>query len=113
MNTKITALKKKIELKEKQLKSKQELIIRSKEAVKKIKCEIELLKNELAKEEMLEMTELMSKNHLSIDDVKEAISSGKIAGNSKPLDEDTESVSKKFEEINNSNKDKEEQTDAE
>lgn len=80
MNTKITALKKKIELKEAQLKSKEELAIRSKEAVKEIKHEIELLNNELAKEEMQEMLDLMGEKNLNIDDVKAAIASGVIVG---------------------------------
>lgn len=78
MNTKITALKKKIELKENQLKSKEDLAFRSKEAIKEIKHEIELLQNELAKEEMQEMLELMGEKNLNIDDVKAAIASGII-----------------------------------
>lgn len=80
MNTKITALKKKIEIKEGQLKSKEELAVRSKEAVKEIKHEIELLNNELAKEEMQEMIELMGEKNINIDDVKAAIASGIIVG---------------------------------
>ncbi len=110
MNTKITALKKKIELKEKQLKSKQELIIRSKEAAKEIKYEIELLKNELAKEEMQDFLTFMGEKNLNIDDVKAAISSGKIVGSPKSLDEDKASISKELEEINTN---KEEQANAE
>lgn len=78
MNTKITALKKKIELKEGQLKSKEELAVRCKEAVKEIRHEIELLNNELAKEEMQEMLDLMGEKNLNIDDVKAAIASGVI-----------------------------------
>ena len=80
MNTKIAALKKKIEIKEKQLKSKQELAVRSKEAAKEIKREIELLNNELVKGEMQEMMELMGEKNLNIDDVKAAIASGAIIG---------------------------------
>lgn len=78
MNTKITALKKKIELKEGQLKSKEELAVRCKETIKEIKYEIELLNNELAKEEMQEMLDLMGEKNLNIDDVKAAIVSGVI-----------------------------------
>ncbi len=114
MNTKITALKKKIELKKAQLKSKEELALRSKEAVKEIKHEIELLNNELAGEEMQEMLELMGEKNLNIDDVKAAIASGAIVGsgaaektnenteNTKTdIDEDNiENISAQIEEIN-------------
>ena len=92
MNTKISALKKKIELKEGQLKAKEELAVRSKEAVKEIKHEIELLNNELAKEEMQEMLELMSEKNLNIDDVKAAISSGVIVGSKSNTDENQTAV---------------------
>lgn len=110
MNTKITALKKKIELKETQLKSKEELAIRSKEAVKEIKHEIELLKNELAKEEMQEMLDLMGEKNLNIDDVKAAIASGVIVGSAaenkddkaetEAAENEVKSISAQIEEIN-------------
>lgn len=110
MNTKITALKKKIEIKEGQLKSKEELAVRSKEAVKEIKHEIELLKNELAKEEMQEMLELMGEKNLNIDDVKAAIASGVIVGsstneNKKEKKEISEIISAQVEEINKEEQD--------
>ena len=92
MNTKIAALKKKIELKEGQLKSKEELAVRCKEAIKEIRHEIELLNNELAKEEMQEMLDIMGEKNLNIDDVKAAIASGVITG--------AVSISKQIEEIN-------------
>lgn len=115
MNTKISALKKKIELKEGQLKSKEQLVSRSKEAVKEIKYEIELLKNELAKEEMQEMMELMGEKNINIDDVKAAIVSGIIVGQpptaeEKP-NEEIEDISKDIKEINE-NKNKEENNNA-
>lgn len=111
MNTKITALKKKIELKEAQLKSKEELAIRSKEAVKEIKHEIELLRNELAKEEMQEMLELMGEKNLNIDDVKAAIASGVIVGSAaaenkeeqtetEAAENEVQTISAQIEEIN-------------
>ncbi len=108
MNTKISALKKKIELKTTQLKSKEKLLLRNKEAVKEIKCEIEQLKNELAKEEMQEMRELMGEKNLNIDDVKAAIVSGIIVS-SKPKENEKKSeksqtqasdIAKDIEEIN-------------
>lgn len=109
MNTKISALKKKIELKECQLKAKEELAVRSKEAVKEIKHEIELLNNELAKEEMKEMMELMGEKNLDIEDVKAAISSGVIVGSKSNTDENqTDKIVKELQEIN-----KEEENNAE
>lgn len=114
MNTKITALKKKIEIKKGQLKSKEELAIRSKEAVKEIKHEIELLNNELAKEEMQEMIALMGEKNINMDDVKSAIVSGAIVS-SKPKETEKKAeksqtrmsdIAKDIEEIN-----KEEQKD--
>lgn len=106
MNTRITALKKKIDLKESQLKSKEELLTRCKETVKGIKTEIELLKNELAKEEMQEMIALMDEKNLDIDDVKEAIVSGIIEGSKKNEEENLETkideLSKEIGEINES-----------
>lgn len=114
MNTKITALKKKIELKEKQLKAKEALAAKNKEAVKEIKGEIELLTNELAKEEMLEMMELMGEKNLDIEDVKAAIVAGAIVGKPVKDTEKTETeaddISKKIKEIN---EDKEEKNNAE
>lgn len=109
MSTKITALKKKIELKETQLKSKEELAVRSKEAVKEIKHEIELLKNELAKEEMQEMLDLMGEKNLNIDDVKAAIASGIIVGSTQTKQEEKqdteiEDISKDIKEINSESK---------
>lgn len=107
MNTKITALKKKIELKETQLKSKEELVVRSKEAVKEIKREIELLKNELAKEEMQEMLELMGEKNLKIDDIKAAIASGTIVGGvttAESTKTTVEKITKDIEEINSEGK---------
>ena len=109
MNTRITALKKKIEIKEAQLKSKEELVTRSKETVKGIKIEIELLKNELAKEEMQEMMALMDEKNLDIDDVKAAIASGMIEGSKKKEEKNPETkideISKEIEEINESEED--------
>ncbi|MCM1060924.1 MAG: hypothetical protein NC452_11620 [Eubacterium sp.] len=90
MNTRITALKKKIELREKQLKAKEELAIRSKGAVKEIKHDIELLQNELAKEEMQEMMDLMGEKNINIDDVKAAIASGIITGSAATENKETD-----------------------
>lgn len=116
MNTRITALKKKIELRENQLKSKEELALRSKEAAKEIKHDIELLKNELAKEEMQEMLELMGEKNLNMDDVKAAIASGVIIrSNTEEKDKTKEAdneaaenelnaISAQIEEINMENK---------
>lgn len=108
MNTKITALKKKIEIKEGQLKSKEELAVRSKEAVKEIRHEIDLLKNELAKEEMQEMLDLMGEKNLNIDDVKAAIASGIIVGTQTKQEEkqdtEIEDISKDIKEINSESK---------
>ena len=102
MNTRITALKKKIEIKEGQLKSKEELAVRCKEAVKEIKHELELLNNELAKEEMQEMIDLMGENDLDMDDVRAAIVSGVIVS-TKPKEKvkktEKSDIAKNIEEI--------------
>lgn len=80
MNTKISALKKKLAQKENQLKKKQEHIMLDKEEVKEIKQVIEQIKSEIANEEMQEMSQLMAEKNLNIDDVKAAIASGIIKG---------------------------------
>ena len=79
MNNKISALKKKIELKEHQLDEKLKCISKNKEAAKAIKADIEALRNELAREEMSDIMALIDDKKISIDDVKAAIVSGVIA----------------------------------
>lgn len=83
MNTKIAALKKKIELKNKQLETKEDFLLRCKEAVKELRHELELLQGKLATEEMREMAELLSEKNLSFEDVKAAVASGVIVGKTK------------------------------
>lgn len=112
MNNKITALKKKLEIKEKQLKGKKELALRCKEAIKEIRHDIELIKYELNKEEMQEMLELMGEKNINIDDVKAAIASGIVVSNKPTKETNTENeaqseikeISKQLEEINDENK---------
>lgn len=83
MNTKIAALKKKIELKNKQLETKEDFLLRCKEGMKELRHELELLQGELATEEMREMAELLSEKNLSFEDVKAAVASGVIVGKAK------------------------------
>lgn len=78
MNNKISALKKKIELKEHQLDEKLKSISKNKAAAKAIKVDIETLRNELAREEMSDIMALIDDKKISIDDVKAAIVSGVI-----------------------------------
>lgn len=78
MNNKISALKKKIELKEHQLGEKLKSISKNKAAAKAIKVDIETLRNELAREEMSDIMALIDDKKISIDDVKAAIVSGVI-----------------------------------
>lgn len=78
MNNKISALKKKIELKEHQLDEKLKSISKNKAAAKAIKADIEALRNELAREEMSDIMALIDNKKISIDDVKAAIVSGVI-----------------------------------
>ena len=78
MNNKISALKKKIELKEHQLDEKLKSISKNKAAAKAIKADIEALRNELAREEMSDIMALIDDKKISIDDVKAAIVSGVI-----------------------------------
>ena len=84
MNTEISALKKKIELKEQQRVKKEEMLARNKTELKKINSELEALRNELANEEMQEIRALMNEKEIGIDDVMAAIASGTIAKNSEP-----------------------------
>ena len=103
MNTKITALKKKIEIKEQQLKAKEELIVRNKAVVKEIQQEIERLKYEIDKEKMQEMNGLMGEKNLEFDDIIAAITSGVITGSRKTEKAESEAeneISKQIEEIN-------------
>lgn len=84
MNTEISALKKKIELKEQQRVKKEEMLARNKTELKKINAELEALRNELANEEMQEIRALMNEKEIGIDDVMAAIASGTIAKTSEP-----------------------------
>ncbi len=99
MNNAIAALEKKRDIKQKRLQSRIKAVEKSKETIKQLKNELLQIENEIAKEEMLEMTELMSKNHLSIDDVKAAISSGSITAKEK-IGNDSETVAETIAEIN-------------
>lgn len=84
MNTEISALKKKIELKEQQRTKKEQLLVRNKTDLKKLNAELEALRNELANEEMQEIKALMNEKEIGIDDVMAAIASGTISKNSEP-----------------------------
>ena len=79
MNTEISALKKKIELKEQQRTKKEQMLVRNKTDLKKLNTELEALRNELANEEMQEIRALMNEKEIGIDDVMAAIASGTIA----------------------------------
>ena len=83
MNTEISALKKKIDLKEQQRVKKEEMLARNKTELKKINSELEALRNELANEEMQEIRALMNEKEIGIDDVMAAIASGTIEKNAK------------------------------
>lgn len=107
MNNKITALKKKIELKENQKKKilavaekNIEAAKNCKEAAKKIDHETVLLKNELAKEEMQLLLTLMGEKNLNIDDLKAAIASGVIVSSKSETVENEDSDT----EVNTENK---------
>lgn len=100
MNTEISALKKKIELKEQQRVKKEEMLARNKTELKKINSELEALRNELANEEMQEIRALMNEKEIGIDDVMAAIASGTIAKNSEP---DTGEQIKEINEEDNDN----------
>ena len=84
MNTEISALKKKIELKEQQRTKKEQMLVRNKTDLKKLNAELEALRNELANEEMQEIKALMNEKEIGIDDVMAAIASGTIAKSSEP-----------------------------